>query len=347
MAGKKKNNDMAEGMEVSKTASIIMTIVFIILAVVFLFPIVLVLLNSFKSKLYISELPFAFPNGETFVGLSNYIDGLAKTGFFKAALNSAIITVLSVILIVVLTSMTAWWLTRVKSKFSSVLYYLFVFAMIVPFQMVMFTLSKVTDMLNLGNPIGIVIVYVGFGAGQAVFMFAGFVKCADCHRAMSKKTNNHSYGTYKYYRCVTSRKMDSGACTPHSIRIDKLEQAVLVTIQTMIDTALELDELIEKIDLKSKNIMQSNLLQKSLDKNIAERDKYKNMMVDLYPDWKSGTITKEEYMTLKEGISDRMKALDDKIAELQTSLENDSTGVTQENDFITHFKQYGKIEKLT
>lgn len=176
MAGKKKNNDMAEGMEVSKTASIIMTIVFIILAVVFLFPIVLVLLNSFKSKLYISELPFAFPNGETFVGLSNYIDGLAKTGFFKAALNSAIITVLSVILIVVLTSMTAWWLTRVKSKFSSVLYYLFVFAMIVPFQMVMFTLSKVTDMLNLGNPIGIVIVYVGFGAGQAVFMFAGFVK---------------------------------------------------------------------------------------------------------------------------------------------------------------------------
>lgn len=176
MAGKKKNNDMAEGMEVSKTASIIMTIVFIILAVVFLFPIVLVLLNSFKSKLYISELPFDFPNGETFVGLSNYIDGLAKTGFFKAALNSAIITVLSVILIVVLTSMTAWWLTRVKSKFSSVLYYLFVFAMIVPFQMVMFTLSKVTDMLNLGNPIGIVIVYVGFGAGQAVFMFAGFVK---------------------------------------------------------------------------------------------------------------------------------------------------------------------------
>ena len=71
------------------------------------------------------------------------------------------------------------------------------------------------------------------------------------------------------------------------------------------------------------------------------------MMVDLYPDWKNGTITKEEYMTLKEGISERMKALDDKIAELQSSLENDSNGVTQENDFITHFKQYGKIEKLT
>ncbi len=99
--------------------------------------------------------------------------------------------------------------------------------------------------------------------------------------------------------------------------------------------------------MKSKNSTQSNLLQKSLDKNIAECDKYKNMMVDLYPDWKNGTITKEEYMTLKEGISERMKALDDKIAELQSSLENDSNGVTQENDFITHFKQYGKIEKLT
>ncbi len=84
---------------------------------------------------------------------------------------------------------------------------------------------------------------------------------------------------------------------------------MLVTIQTMIDTALELDELIEKIDLKSKNAVQSNLLQKSLDKNIAERDKYKNMMVDLYPDWKSGAINKEEYMTLKEGISGRIKFL--------------------------------------
>ena len=138
----KKNNDMAEPVEVSKTAAIIMTIVFIILAVIFLFPILLVLMNSFKNKLYISEQPFSLPGGETFAGLSNYIGGLAKTGFFSAALNSAIITILAVILIVVLTSMTAWWLTRVKSKFSSVLYYLFVFAMIVPFQMVYSTCKQ-------------------------------------------------------------------------------------------------------------------------------------------------------------------------------------------------------------
>lgn len=93
--------------------------------------------------------------------------------------------------------------------------------------------------------------------------------------------------------------------------------------------------------------MPSNLIQKSLDKNIAERDKYKNMMVDLYPDWKNGAITKEEYMTLKEGIGERIKALDDKIAELQNSLENYANGVSRENDFIYHFKQYGRIEKLT
>ena len=193
-----------------------------------------------------------------------------------------------------------------------------------------------------------VVEYVRFDTGKAGFRRAqtvgfngkGDIFCFD-------KPVVALYGTYKYYRCVTSRKMDSGACTPHSIRIDKLEQTVLVTIQTMIDTALELDEIIEKIDLKSKNAVQSNLLQKSLDKNIAERDKYKNMMVDLYPDWKSGTITKEEYMTLKEGISERIKALDDKITELQNSLENNSNGIIQENDFITHFKQYGRIEKLT
>lgn len=93
--------------------------------------------------------------------------------------------------------------------------------------------------------------------------------------------------------------------------------------------------------------MPSNLIQKSLDKNIAERDKYKNMMVDLYPDWKNGAITKEEYMTLKEGIGERIKTLDDKIAELQNSLENYANGVSRENDFIYHFKQYGRIEKLT
>ncbi|HCR83402.1 carbohydrate ABC transporter permease [Muricomes intestini] len=176
MAAKKTNQKNTRTMEVSKGTGIVMTVIFSLLALVFIFPIVLVFINSFKSKLYISDSPFSLPDSQTFVGLSNYIDGVAKTGLIKAAGYSIFITVFSVALVVLLTAMTAWWLTRVKSKLSSVLYYSFVFAMIVPFQMVMFTLSKVTDTLNLGNPAGIILVYVGFGSGLSVFMFSGFVK---------------------------------------------------------------------------------------------------------------------------------------------------------------------------
>lgn len=179
-----------------------------------------------------------------------------------------------------------------------------------------------------------------------VDLFAGFVKCADCHRAMSKKTNKHSYGTYKYYRCVTSRKMDSGACSPHSIRIDKLEQAVLVTIQTMIDTAIELDKVLEKISKNADNRGES-LAQKSMEKLVAQREQIKNMMLDLYPDWKSGAITKEEYLALKENMGEKVKKLDEKISDFERMLKSDNTAQTAGNDFISHFKQYGKIDKLT
>lgn len=172
----KKTSNEVMTLEVSKTSATILTIVFSILGVIFVAPILIVLMNSFKSKLFISDQPFALPNKETFVGITNYINGVTKTGLPSAALNSIFITVLSVLVIVVFTAMTAWWITRVKSKFSSILYYLFVFAMIVPFQMVMFTLSKVTDTLNLGNPVGIILVYLGFGAGLSVFMFSGFIK---------------------------------------------------------------------------------------------------------------------------------------------------------------------------
>lgn len=163
-------------MEVSKGTGAVMSVILTVVAVGFVIPILLVLMNSFKSKLYISDTPFALPTADTFAGLDNYINGIGRTGLIAAAGRSAFITVFSVIAIVLLTSMAAWWITRVHSKISSVLYYLFVFAMIVPFQMVMFTLSKVTDMLGLGNMFGIIFVYVGFGAGLSVFMFAGFIK---------------------------------------------------------------------------------------------------------------------------------------------------------------------------
>ena len=159
-----------------KRTNVIIVIILSVLAVLFMVPIFLVLVNSFKSKLYISAEPFAFTTAETFVGLENYINGLTTSGFFAAFGRSLFITVFSVLLIVVCTSMTSWFIIRVKNRFNKVLYYLFVFSMIVPFQMVMFTMTYIVGLLHLNNVVGIVFVYLGFGAGLSVFMLSGFVK---------------------------------------------------------------------------------------------------------------------------------------------------------------------------
>lgn len=159
-----------------KIANAITLIVLSALAVLFMVPIFLVILNSFKSRLYISSAPFEFPNAETFAGFENYINGLTSSGFFAAFGRSLFITVASVLVIVVCTAMTAWYIIRVKSKFNQMLYYLFVFSMIVPFQMVMYTMTYVVNAVNFDNIFGIVLVYLGFGAGLSVFMLSGFVK---------------------------------------------------------------------------------------------------------------------------------------------------------------------------
>ena len=159
-----------------KSTNIIITVILSALAVLFMVPMILVLINSFKSKLYISSEPFAFPNSETFVSFENYLNGLKSSGFLAAFGRSLFITVASVILIVVCTSMTSWYLIRVKNKLTKGLYYAFVFSMIVPFQMVMFTMTYIVGKLNLNNVLGIVFVYLGFGAGLSVFMLSGFVK---------------------------------------------------------------------------------------------------------------------------------------------------------------------------
>lgn len=148
----------------------------IFLTIVFIFPILLVLMNSFKSRLYVSTQPFAWPGGNMFVGMENYINGLTTSGFFFSFLRSVFISVFSVLLIIVCTSMTAWYLIRVKNKMTKGLYYVFVFSMIVPFQMVMYTMTYMVTSLCFDNVVGIVLVYLGFGAGLSVFMFAGFVK---------------------------------------------------------------------------------------------------------------------------------------------------------------------------
>ncbi len=159
-----------------KSTNVIITVVLSVLALLFMVPIFLVVLNSFKSKFYISQEPFALPNDETFVGFENFVKGLTSSGFFYAFLRSVFITVASVVLIVVCTAMISWFLVRVKNKFTKAMYYAFVFSMIVPFQMVMYTMTYVAGELNLDNVVGIVFLYLGFGAGLSVFMLSGFIK---------------------------------------------------------------------------------------------------------------------------------------------------------------------------
>ncbi len=159
-----------------KAADIICYALLIILAAAFVFPVAVVLINSFKAKFSINSSPFTPPLRDDFVGLSNYTEGIKSTGFVSAFGWSVFITVFSVAAIIIFTSMCAWYIVRVKTKFTSLLYYALVFSMIVPFQMVMFTMSKVANVLHLDNPLGIILIYLGFGAGLSAFMFTGFIK---------------------------------------------------------------------------------------------------------------------------------------------------------------------------
>ncbi len=156
----------------------LLTVIFAVIAIIYVMPVAVVLINSFKGTTSITTSPFALPNKDTFVALNNYIQGMTGGNypFYKAVLNSVIITMLSTGLILICTSMCAWYVVRVKSLAGKIFYYLCVVSMVVPFQMVMYTLPKTADELNLNNPITIAIIYLGFGAGLAVFMFAGFVK---------------------------------------------------------------------------------------------------------------------------------------------------------------------------
>ncbi len=164
--------------EKTSLGSKILSLGFAVLSVFWLIPIFLTLINSFKSNNFVNLEAFALPNAESFVGVANYIKGMTfgDYPFVKAAGFSFLITIVSVLLILLFCSMTAWYIVRVKSKFANIFYYLCLFSMIVPFQMVMFTLTFTADNLKLNTPYTIPIIYLGFGAGLAIFMFTGFVK---------------------------------------------------------------------------------------------------------------------------------------------------------------------------
>ena len=155
----------------------VMIVFLSILALLYVYPIVMILFNSVKRETAITTSgAFTLPTADTFAGLANYANAIASKGFLQSLGYSLLITITSVAAILICCSMCAWYITRVKGKLSKILYYLFVFSMVVPFQMVMFTLSQTADSLNLNRPWNIWIIYLGFGAGLAVFMFAGFMK---------------------------------------------------------------------------------------------------------------------------------------------------------------------------
>ena len=169
-----KNN----GFQKDRRSHTVLTVVFTIIAIAYLYPIFIVLVNSLKSNASINLDTFAFPASDTFMGLQNYIKGMTfgNYPFYRSVEYSLMITLLSSALILICTSMAAWYISRVDSLICRVVYYLCVFSMVVPFQMVMFTLAKTADTLKLNRPWTIPIIYLGFGAGLAVFMFTGFVK---------------------------------------------------------------------------------------------------------------------------------------------------------------------------
>ena len=169
-----KKNSLSAERRLKTTMSIVLAVI----CVIYVLPVLMVVLNSFKLNTFVKTDTFALPTGEMWAGFDNFIKGMTfgNYPFWKSAAYSVVITLLSTALILLFTSMAAWYISRVDSKICRAIYYLCVFSMVVPFQMVMYTLSKTADTLKLNTPWTIPIVYLGFGAGLAIFMFAGFVK---------------------------------------------------------------------------------------------------------------------------------------------------------------------------
>lgn len=173
---KKSNFDEQKETPNNSLGGWIATICFTIISILFVAPIFFVLINSMKAKTFINLETFSLPTAESFVGWDNYNTAITQYEFFKAFGWTLFITVCSVVVILVCCSMCAWYIIRVRNIITKIIYLLCVFSMVIPFQMVMFTLSGTADSLGLSTPWGITIVYLGFGAGLAVFMFCGFVK---------------------------------------------------------------------------------------------------------------------------------------------------------------------------
>ena len=170
--------EKTRGLAYERRRQTILTLVFTVICIIFVLPVLMVAINSFKLNTYVKTDTFALPVGEMWAGIQNFTKGVTfgNYPFWSSALYSTVITVISTAMILLFTSMAAWYIARVNSLICKVIYYLCVFSMVVPFQMVMYSLSRTADTLKLNTPWTITVVYLGFGAGLAIFMFTGFVK---------------------------------------------------------------------------------------------------------------------------------------------------------------------------
>ena len=182
---------------------------------------------------------------------------------------------------------------------------------------------------------------------EQVHLLAGFVRCAKCGRIMSRKTNRHSYGTYHYYRCVTNNRMNPGGCTRGSLRVDRIEEAVLLLLQKTIEACVEYEKLLDQINRSNNRKTESDNLQRRLKQQRAERENCVRAMTDLYPDWKSGILTQQEFLTIKANLSEKIGKLDSSIQNLEDTAKQYESGVDCENAFLANFRKYGTVTELT
>ena len=180
-----------------------------------------------------------------------------------------------------------------------------------------------------------------------VSIFSGYIRCADCRRAMAKKTACQPYQTYRYYVCQTFRKGDRSACTKHTIREEKLYQAVLATVQAQIQLAVSMDELLRELQKRNLQASRSSRLEAMLQLQEQEREKLAQYKADLYPDWKSGVLTKEEYLTLKGRFDSQLEQVERSIAGLREEMRQYRQSAAAESQFVQHFLKYRNIRELT
>lgn len=180
-----------------------------------------------------------------------------------------------------------------------------------------------------------------------VYLFSGFMKCGDCGRSMVRKEHHHDYGDYTYYVCKTHTKIDKTACSKHTIRADKLEKIVLASIRTQVALAVDMDEAVRSINANEKTSKESARLNAMLEQAKSEVEKAELMICDLYPDWKTGVISKEEYVQLKKRFEIQKENAQNRVHDLQKKTGESEKGQDGSNQFIKNFMKYRNIDKLT